>query len=301
MDNSILKVIFIGNLDLIELAFTGFEQSSYSFDIISVISETNVEDDYFHSIKVIPLVEVQDIILNMPHDLIFIFSKLESQLNNILVKLGVKQSIIKNMNDLHQYIPATVVMEILKEQIYNKYQVNYLSANISIGAFTYGQPVVRSWGEGTSLTIGKFCSIAGGVSIFLGGNHNSDWCTTYPFNEFLSNYNYIVGHPSSNGDVIIGNDVWIGSDVKIMSGVTIGDGCIIGANALVTKDIPAYSVVGGVPAKLIKKRFDEELINKFVEMQWWDWDYESIYNAIPYLQSYNYDDLYNYYIQNIKR
>jgi acetyltransferase-like isoleucine patch superfamily enzyme len=301
MDNHILKVIFIGNLELLESTFKGFEQSNYSFDIISVISEANVGDDYFHGIKVIPLNEMQDIILNMPYDLIFVISKFELQIIDILTKLGVGQSIIKKMNDLYQYIPVTEVMEILKEHIYNTYQIKYLTTNISIGEFTYGQPVVKSWGEGTTLTIGKFCSIANGVSIFLGGNHNCDWCTTYPFNIFLSNYNYIIGHPSSNGDVIIGNDVWIGSDVKIMSGVTIGNGCIIGANALVTKNVSDYSVVGGVPAKFIKKRFDEKIIEKFEQMQWWDWDYDSIYNAIPYLQSSNYDDLYNYYEQNIKK
>jgi hypothetical protein len=104
MENRILKVIFIGNLELLESTFKGFEQSNYSFDIISVISEANVRDDYFHGIKVIPLNEMQDIILNMPYDLIFVISKFELQIIDILTKLGVGQSIIKKMNDTQPMI-----------------------------------------------------------------------------------------------------------------------------------------------------------------------------------------------------
>ena len=85
---------------------------------------------------------------------------------------------------------------------------------------------ILSWGENTKLKIGKFCSIADNVTIFLGGEHRNDWVSTYPFNALLKNYEHIEGHPKSKGDVIIGNDVWIGSRVVILSGVKIGDGAI---------------------------------------------------------------------------
>lgn len=99
---------------------------------------------------------------------------------------------------------------------------------ISIGRFTYGfkNITVRQWGEGASLKIGAFCSLADNIQIFLGGNHRTDWITTFPFGHIYLNelnVNPNLGHPSTKGDVVIGNDVWIGSGVTIMSGITIGD------------------------------------------------------------------------------
>lgn len=89
----------------------------------------------------------------------------------------------------------------------------------------------------------------------------------------------------NKGDIVIGNDVWIGYEATILSGVTIGDGAIIGAKAVVTKDVPAYSVVGGVPAKEIKRRFDADTIQKLQQIKWWDWSYEKIQRSIPYLKN----------------
>lgn len=89
----------------------------------------------------------------------------------------------------------------------------------------------------------------------------------------------------NKGDIVIGNDVWIGYEATILSGVHIGDGAIIGAKALVTKDVPAYSIVGGIPAREIKKRFDPETIQKLKQLKWWDWSYEKIRHAIPYLKN----------------
>ncbi|MGL9729055.1 virginiamycin A acetyltransferase [Enterococcus sp. DIV0756] len=96
----------------------------------------------------------------------------------------------------------------------------------------------------------------------------------------------------NKGDIIIGNDVWIGYEATILSGVTIGDGAIIGAKAVVTKDVPAYSVVGGVPAKKIKHRFDSETIQKLQQLKWWDWPDEKIRQAIPYLKNGQIDQLF---------
>ena len=96
----------------------------------------------------------------------------------------------------------------------------------------------------------------------------------------------------NKGDIVIGNDVWIGYEATILSGVTIGDGAIIGAKAVVTKDVPPYSVVGGVPAKKIKQRFDAETIQKLQQLKWWDWPDEKIRQAIPYLKNGEIDQLF---------
>ena len=149
-----------------------------------------------------------------------------------------------------------------------------------IGKHTYGLDDIKiGWGNGQNvLNIGAFCSIAS-CTIFLGGNHRSDWFTTYPFGHIHQNiFNSFngEGHPSSNGNVNIGNDVWIGSNVTIMSGITIGDGSIIAANSHVVKNVDPYSIVGGNPAKLIKYRFSEEEIINLLKIKWWDWDDDKI-------------------------
>jgi acetyltransferase-like isoleucine patch superfamily enzyme len=156
-----------------------------------------------------------------------------------------------------------------------------------IGRGTYGDLRVRSWGEGTTLTMGAFCSVASGVQILLGGEHRPDWVTTYPFNVLWEKARHLSGHPSSKGDVVIGNDVWIGAEAMILSGVTIGDGAVIGARAVVTKDVPPYAVVGGNPARVIRMRFDEATIARLQNLKWWTWDDTPIEKFLPLLLSDN--------------
>ena len=143
------------------------------------------------------------------------------------------------------------------------------------------------------MKIGSFCSIASNCNIYLGGNHRTDWVTTYPFghihNTIFNNFNGI-GHPSTKGDVIIGNDVWIASNVTIMSGVKIGDGVVIAANSHIIKDIEPYSLVGGNPAKLIKKRFSEKQIEQLLEIKWWEWKDEKINKFTKLLCNDNIDE-----------
>lgn len=149
-----------------------------------------------------------------------------------------------------------------------------------IGHYTYcstEDPVkVIYYGEKVNLTIGKFCSFAAGVKIFLGGTHRLDWVTTFPFSVFFSELAHINGHPTSKGDIEIGNDVWIGESANIMSGIRIGNGAVIAANSVVTKDVPAYTVVAGNPAKIIKIRFDENTIKELEKIAWWNWDINKI-------------------------
>lgn len=145
-----------------------------------------------------------------------------------------------------------------------------------VGSNTYGHDGIKiiHSGEGKTLRIGKFCSIAEGVVVFLGANHRVDWFTTYPFGHIRQSVFTKVkkdnGHPATKGDVIIGNDVWVATNAVIMSGVRIGDGAVIGAYSVVTKDVPPYTIVAGNPAKQIRKRFSHEVINKLLELQWWD-------------------------------
>ena len=180
---------------------------------------------------------------------------------------------------------------LLKKELHKRHPYN-----MDVGDFTYGSPNVIDTGEGSKVHIGKFCSIAENVTIMLGGDHRTDWATTYPFNALLpKDYGDIKGHPKSKGDVWIGNDVWIGRDAKIMSGVTIHDGAVIAANAVVTKNVPAYVVVGGIPAKHIKDRFNTTKAIQLLTMKWWDWDIEKIAEAVPMLQSDRLNELIDWW------
>lgn len=155
-----------------------------------------------------------------------------------------------------------------------------------VGEYTYGAPrVVFPHGK---LRIGKFCSISWNVTIYLGGNHRMDWIALYPFSPYDGRWPEAEGIEeilTSRGDVTIGSDVWIGSDVIILSGVTIGDGAVIGAGSVVAGDVEPYAVMGGNPAKLIKKRFSEKDIAKLREIKWWDWPEEKIRRNIQLLCS----------------
>ncbi|MBW4474846.1 MAG: CatB-related O-acetyltransferase [Stenomitos rutilans HA7619-LM2] len=154
-------------------------------------------------------------------------------------------------------------------------------SEISIGRFSYGweNVSIMQFGEGASLIVGSFCSIASGVTIFLGGNHRTDWITTFPFGHIFVEQlggTDIKGHPATKGDVVIGNDVWLGHNSTVMSGISIGDGAVIAANSHVVKDVSAYSIVGGNPAKEIKVRFDPEICRLLLELRWWDLPLEII-------------------------
>lgn len=140
------------------------------------------------------------------------------------------------------------------------------------------------------LIIGKFCSIACGAKfLFASANHTQTSLSTYPFPIFFEEWGLRVQNIATawdhKGDILIGNDVWIGYEAVIMAGVTVGDGVIIGARAVVTKDVPPYTIVGGVPAKVIRKRFSDEVISTLLKVKWWDWPEEKIKKHILDIQS----------------
>ena len=188
-----------------------------------------------------------------------------------------------------------------KETVYLKPVIS--NPNISVGEFTmyndfvndpmqfernnvlYQYPINHD-----KLIIGKFCSIACGAKfIFNSANHTLSSFSTYPFPIFFEewglNIKDVAAAWDNKGDIIIGNDVWIGYEAVIMAGVTIGDGAIIGTRAVVTKDVPPYTIVGDVPAKTIRKRFNNETLDELLKIKWWDWSEERIARNIQAIQS----------------
>lgn len=194
-----------------------------------------------------------------------------------------------------------------KETIYLKNAIS--NPNIIVGDFTmyndfvndptlfeknnvlYHYPINQD-----KLVIGKFCSIACGAKfLFNSANHTLSSLSTYPFPLFFEEWNLekkaVTQAWDNKGDIIVGNDVWIGYEAVILAGVHIGDGAVIGTRAVVTKDVPPYTIVGGVPAKPIKKRFPEKTISMLLDMQWWNWPNDKIAHNIKAIQAGKIDKL----------
>lgn len=162
------------------------------------------------------------------------------------------------------------------------------NAEMDVGKWSYGTVHIH-FGSEKSVKIGSFCSIAT-VHIMIGGDHRTDWVSTFPFPSFTApeywpEASKISGQARSKGNVTIGNDVWIGSDVFILSGVTVGDGAVIGAKSVVTKDIPPYAIAAGNPARVVKYRFDPDTIERLLAIAWWNWPDSEIKEVIPLLMS----------------
>ena len=140
------------------------------------------------------------------------------------------------------------------------------------------------------LMIGKYCSIASGAKfLFNSANHTLTSLSTYPFPLFAEwdKTMRVTEAWDNKGDIVVGNDVWIGYEAVILAGVRIGDGAVIGARSVVTRDVPPYAIVGGAPARLIRKRFDDSTITALLDIRWWDWDPHKVSEHLPAIRSGN--------------
>lgn len=170
---------------------------------------------------------------------------------------------------------------------------NEISQNLAvIGKWSYGNPKIYRWNWKNKIYIGNFCSLGPEIKIIIGGNHRTDWVSTsqlpadtFNFDDTFLNAQKIKNYNYSKGDLHIENDVWIGAFSIIFSGVRLGNGSVVAAGSVVTKDIEPYTIVGGNPAKLIKKRFTSKQINFLNSSKWWDLDDKKIDLLSKYLLS----------------
>ena len=181
-------------------------------------------------------------------------------------------------------------------QDYNRQQVKFRKCypDYKLGIATYGMPVVHDWNEGSTLKIGAYCSIAGNVQIFLGGQHTINWVSSYPFPAFFTEAKHIKNLEGTKGDVVIGNDVWLCANCTILSGVTIGDGAVIASGAVVSRDVEPYAIMAGNPAKQVRWRFEESVRLALLESAWWNWPEEEIKQVVDKLCSDNISDFIAY-------
>lgn len=172
-------------------------------------------------------------------------------------------------------------------------------SRIVIGDYTYGVPTIYRYDKQVKLFIGKYCSIAKGVEILLGGCHHTDWCSTYPFySKNTKIFSNAKGYKDCEcNDTVIGNDVWIGKNALILGGVNIGNGVVIGAGSVVSKDIPPYAIAVGNPIKIIRYRFPKETIELLEQIKWWDWDVETINKELPNILNPNFSDYLKNYLK----
>ena len=196
-------------------------------------------------------------------------------MTKIYPRTGDKQTVYLNA------VIKDTQIEVGDYTIYNDFVANPLLFEKNNVLYHY--PILRE-----KLIIGKFCSIACGTKfLFNCANHSLKSLSTYTFPLFYEDWELeksnITTAWDNKGDIVIGNDVWIGYEAVIMAGVHIGDGAIIAARAVVTKDVPPYTIVGGTPAKEIRKRFDAEVIQQLLMLKWWDWSTDEIRQCLPYI------------------
>ena len=187
--------------------------------------------------------------------------------------------------------------------------------NISVGRYSYYSGYYHGHGfddcarfllpdpDADKLIVGSFCSIGSGAAFIMAGNqgHRNDWISTFPF-HFMPEVPAFAGAANgyqAAGDTVIGSDVWLGSEAIIMPGITIGHGAVIGTRALITKDVAPYAIMGGKPAKPIRKRFTEADIDKLLEMEWWDWPEPLLEGAMAILTTGKIDRLYAYWQESL--
>lgn len=164
-------------------------------------------------------------------------------------------------------------------------EVLYSNERLTMGAHSYGDPLIATFpGDTAHVRIGAFTSIGPDVVLMDGGDHRIDWVSTFPFRAALGLPGaYQDGHPSTRGDIEIGNDVWIGRGARVRSGVRIGNGAVVAGYAVVTRDVRPYAIVAGVPAREVRRRFTDEQIDALERIAWWNWPMETVLSQVPKL------------------
>ena len=164
-------------------------------------------------------------------------------------------------------------------------------AKYEIGEWTYGRIKVLAWGDNPKLQVGRFCSLGSGTTIFLdNGEHNPAHVSTYPLRLALPKLRSSAPDVTGKGSVGIGSDVWVGDASTILSGVRIGNGAVIGTRSVVTKDVPAYAIAVGNPARIVRMRFTPAQISALEQIAWWDWPFDRIQEAAPWLMASSLDN-----------
>lgn len=179
---------------------------------------------------------------------------------------------------------------------------DYLKTDIekkicTVGKWSYGNPTIFKWDKNSRLKIGNFCSLGPEIKIYLGGEHRTDWLTTFPFpaSQFHKSFDKAIKIKNfhfSNGDIYIGNDVWIGGHTIILSGSIIGDGCVIGAGSVVRGSLEPFTIYAGNPIKKIRNRFKKTIKKKIINSQWWNLDDKIINEISINLCSNNYKEFF---------
>ncbi len=171
------------------------------------------------------------------------------------------------------------------QTVETQWQAHLLAGRASVGRRTYGAPLLQlAEGDDQTLSIGAFTSISFDVAVMLGGNHRTDWVTTFPLRQVFDQPGALRdGHPSSKGPVTIGNDVWIGRGARILSGVSIGDGAVIGAHSVVARSVRPYAVVVGNPGTETRRRFPDHVVESLQRIAWWEWPDDVIVERVGHL------------------
>ncbi len=247
-----------------------------------------------------------DCIVGMKYDFVLLCSKsgyvVEEMKKELLMRNVDEKKIVAEcfFRSLQIYLKKADRVRFERDCIYLIFQHGNIDSGIECGEFSWYVPQIHGSPECANIKMGKFCNIARDVIFFRGGETNWRCGALYDFRNIFEEYEDTPWRERSKGDIVVGNNVLLYSGVKVLSGVSIGDGAVVAANSLVGTDIPPYAIAWGVPAKVFMYRFDSPTIEKLEEMQWWDWKYEQIYDAVPLLQSEDIDALYRYYICHVK-
>lgn len=298
MEKKFIVLVDREKIKLLDSIFSGMYPQNI---VVQMFLVGELENDEENKYDILPLKFLKD---TENFDAVLVLSNQREQLKKLVETIFFD---IKNNIDFYfeeriiEILDDRGKMEFFKTQIELKYK--RLSPPHAIGDFSYYTNLsifCENISEKKKCIIGKFSSIGPDNVFLLGEEHHIEWLSSYPLSYHLNSFGPQKNITTfSKGNIVIGNDVWTGHGVTILSGVEIGDGSVIGAGAVVAKSVEPYSIVVGNPGRVIKKRFSNDVIEKLLEMKWWDWDYEHIYRVRNILESNDIDALYEYWLEHV--